>query len=67
MKSEELMAREDSKLAGMCSKLAGTSFTIRKNEILMKFLELKRSRIGIILEFQPGFLTKLVTVAFTCN
>jgi hypothetical protein len=30
MKLEELMAGEDSELAGMCSKLAGTHFTIRK-------------------------------------
>jgi hypothetical protein len=30
MKSEESMAREDSKLEGTCSELAGTHFTIRK-------------------------------------
>jgi hypothetical protein len=30
MKLEESMAGEDSELAGMCSELAGTHFTIRK-------------------------------------
>jgi hypothetical protein len=47
MKSEELMAGEDSKPAGMCSELVGTHFFNWKNKILMKIPEFKRSKIGM--------------------
>ncbi len=46
------MAGEDSKPAGMCYKLTGTNFTIGKMKFRCKILELKRSRIGIIVEFR---------------
>jgi hypothetical protein len=41
MKSEELMAGEDSEPAGTCSELAGTHFTIGKIKFLWKFLSSK--------------------------
>jgi hypothetical protein len=50
MKLEELMMREDSKLAGTCSKSAGTNLT-KKNEIPIKIPELKRSVTVICVEF----------------
>ncbi len=37
MKLEELMAGEDSELAGTCSELAGTHFMIRKIKFRQKF------------------------------
>jgi hypothetical protein len=37
MKSEELMAGEDSKLKEMCSELAGTHFTIGKIKFQLTF------------------------------
>jgi hypothetical protein len=53
MKLEELMAGEDSKLAGMCYEFVGTHYMIGKNKILMKIPKFKRSEIEIIAEF-PG-------------
>jgi hypothetical protein len=50
MKLEQSMAGEDSELEKTSSELAGTHFTIGKNKIPMKFLESKRSKIGIIAE-----------------
>jgi hypothetical protein len=38
MKLEELMVGKYSKIAGTCSKLAGTSFTIGKKKFKLKFL-----------------------------
>ena len=50
MKSEELMAGEDSELEKTCSELAGTHFTIGKIKIPLKIPKSKRSKIGIIAE-----------------
>ncbi len=54
------MAGEDSKLA-----LVGKKLHDWKNEILMKILELKMSRIGIIAEFR-GILTKFPKQGYRC-
>jgi hypothetical protein len=50
MKLKKMMTGEDSKLVGMCYKLAGTNFTIRKKN-LMTMQEIKRSGIRIIVVF----------------
>ncbi len=52
MKSEQLMAGEDSEPEKMSSELAGTHFTITKNKIPVKIPESKRSKIRIIAEFR---------------
>jgi hypothetical protein len=64
IKLEESMAGEDSKLEEMCSELAGTHFTIRKNKILMKVPEFKRSKIGFIAEFS-GIPNGILNQAFS--
>jgi hypothetical protein len=51
MKSEELMAGEDSEPEKTWSELAGTHFYNRKNKIPLKIPESKRSEIRIIAEF----------------
>jgi hypothetical protein len=62
MKSEQLMAGEDSKPVKTGLKLAGTHFMIG-NKIPMKIPESKRSKIGIIAEFRgiPNGFSNLAT------
>jgi hypothetical protein len=53
MKSEELMAGEDSeRTRGNVFRIGGNTFYDRKNKIPMKNPEFKRSGIGIIAEFR---------------
>jgi hypothetical protein len=52
MKSEQPMVGEDSEPEKNEFRIGGNTFYDRKNKILMKIPESKRSKIGIIAEFR---------------